>query len=524
MANDPNPPILISGAGPTGLYLALILTTLKVPVMIIDKALTSGTTSRAIVVHARTIEYYSRIPGLAEELISRGMKVGCLNFRREGIIRGSVPVGEIGTGVSRYPFILTIPQDVHEYILEEKLASMGVKVRRGVTLISAEEVDDKVNIKLQDTTGTEELIKANYVAGCDGAHSAVRHAAGLKMEGGTYAGRFFVADVDAEGEKSWHSVNICTAGSGFCIFIPLRRVGGARIIGTVPKDLEDREEDISFEDVRASVLRNTKLEVTKVQWFATYKVHHRLADKFRLGKFFLLGDAGHLHSPAGGQGMNTGLGDSANLAWKVVEAIRNPSNPAIDELLDTYEAERRSFAKLLVATTDQAFTTITNTGIPGWFVRSVVMPIIAPFAVRNIPGVPLMMFMRVSQTAITYRGLSSLAENKSKIATANTVQAGDRLPWVKIDDEMDNYKKLESHWWQAHVYGDIIEEVKKELSTKEDLPLYTSPWEGTNAEAQGLRKDAIYLVRPDGHIGMVCDATEVGLLKEYLERWGIALQ
>src|SRR5262249_45372327 len=201
---------------------------------------------------------------------------------------------------------------------------------------------------------------------------------------------------------------------------PLKTDGRARLVGTVRDDAASRHEDLAWHDVSTRVIGWMRIDVARVNWFSTYRVHHRVAARFRAGRAFLLGDAAHVHSPVGGQGMNTGIGDAVNLAWKLAAVLRGAADPAI---LDTYETERIAFARRLVATTDEAFTGVTSSGALARALRLHIVPWVIPalFAFRPLRRV---MFRTVSQASVHYRG-SALSQGR-----AGRIQGGDRLPWV----------------------------------------------------------------------------------------------
>jgi hypothetical protein len=244
-----------------------------------------------------------------------------------------------------------------------------------------------------------------------------------------------------------------------------------------------------------------------VNWFSQYRVHHRVADHFREGRVFLAGDAGHVHSPAGGQGMNTGIGDAVNLAWKLAEVVGGRASPA---LLDSYEAERIPFARSLVRTTDRIFEAVVGPGLFSRLVRSVFAPIILPLALR-FKAARRAQFRLVSQTRIAYR------ESPLSDGSAGDVHAGDRLPWV---EGIVNFAPLRSLDWQVHVYG-TASAALLEFAASFELPLHEWPWTPA-ARGAGLGRDALYLVRPDGHIGFAREGQDVEALRAYLGRFGIA--
>jgi FAD binding domain len=245
-----------------------------------------------------------------------------------------------------------------------------------------------------------------------------------------------------------------------------------------------------------------------VHWFSTYHVHHRVADRFREGRAFLLGDAAHIHSPVGGQGMNTGIGDAVNLAWKIAAVL---NGRARHSLLETYEPERIAFARRLVATTDQAFTGVTSTGAVARLVRLDVVPAVIPMIFR-LPATRRFMFRTVSQTALNYRG-SRLSEGR-----AGAVQGGDRLPWVSVASnraDEDNFTPLTSLNWQMHVYGDAAPEIQA-VCERRKLPLHIFPWR-PGVERTGVRPNAVYLVRPDGYVALADSQGRATAVASYLD-------
>ena len=249
-----------------------------------------------------------------------------------------------------------------------------------------------------------------------------------------------------------------------------------------------------------------RIDVERVNWFSTYHVYHRVADHFRKGRAFVLGDAAHIHSPVGGQGMNTGIGDAINLAWKLAAVLKGRADAS---LLDSYEPERIAFARRLVATTDRAFTGVTSPGAIARRVRMQIVPLLLPLLSR-LKAVRRFMFRTVSQTAVNYRG-SSLSEGR-----VGAVHGGDRLPWVKTDDGVkDNFISLTSLDWQVHVYGDAPTEIRA-LCEERKLPLHVFPWR-PEMDRSGLQRDAVYLVRPDGYVATAASERGAAAVTSYLE-------
>jgi len=246
--------------------------------------------------------------------------------------------------------------------------------------------------------------------------------------------------------------------------------------------------------------------VTQVNWFSIYRVHHRVADKFRVGRAFLVGDAGHIHSPAGGQGMNTGIGDAINLGWKIAHVLQNRADAS---LLDTYEPERIGFARSLVSTTDRAFTGLVGEGVVGEFTRKIVAPLVFGVVTRFRLGRHAI-FRTISQMRVHYPD-SPLSQG-----TAADVRGGDRLPWMG-DDAQDNFEPLRSLDWQAHVYGEVGKDM--ETACRElHLPLHAFAFTDNTKDA-GLKRNALYVVRPDGYIALASFEQSASKLRTFVEQF-----
>jgi hypothetical protein len=282
-----------------------------------------------------------------------------------------------------------------------------------------------------------------------------------------------------------------------------------RLIGLVPPEVSDGR-SLTFEDLRGHIEALIDVRVTHVNWFSTYRVHHRVAERFRHGRAFLAGDAGHIHSPAGGQGMNTGIGDAINLGWKLANVIQTRADHS---LLDTYEPERIGFARSLVSTTDRAFTGMVASGLTGELARKIIAPLIFSVATRFSLSRHAI-FRTVSQTKIHY------PESPLSQGTAGQVHAGDRLPWNADLENTNNFASLRSLEWQAHVYGDVRQELQ--LACGElNLPLHRFAW-NKGADEAGFERDACYLVRPDGYVGLALPRQSEADLRAYVKRWKLS--
>jgi 2-polyprenyl-6-methoxyphenol hydroxylase-like FAD-dependent oxidoreductase len=494
--------VLVAGAGPTGLVLALWLARAGVRPRIIEKNGGPGQASRAMAVQARTLEFYHQL-GIADGVVAAGLKMGGGRFWDRGRLAARFELGDIGAGISPFPFVLSYPQDDHERFLLDRLREAGVEVEWGTALVDFDETNDRVRARLRTAAGEAEADFA-YLCGCDGAHSTVRHGLKLGFPGGIYENRFYVADIAGEGWSPDGYVNVSLGADAFCLGFPVRRPGMVRVIGVLPRDLAART-DLTYADVRPTVERLVGLRDTRENWFSTYRVSHRVAERFRAGRVFVAGDAGHVHSPAGGQGMNTGIGDAVNLAWKLAAVLRGAATPA---LLDTYEPERLRFARTLVASTDRVFSFMVGGGLRGWAMRRVFMPRVMPVAVR-FAAVRRAMFRLIAQTRIEYR------PSPLSAGGAGRVRAGDRLPWLPT---ADNFAPLTARDWQVHVYGEVGPALRN-VAAGAGIPVHRFAWAAA-VRRTGLARDAVYLVRPDGYVGFAGSQHSLDGLKAYLTRFG----
>lgn len=495
--------VLVVGAGPTGLVLAYLLARMGVRVRIVDEARGPGETSRALVLQARTLELYRQL-GLADRVVQAGVRVTAVNLWARGRKAAHVEFGGLGAIDSPYPFAVIFPQDEHERFLVERLAALGVEVERRVRLSDFRQEAEGIVAQIEATT-----CRATFLAGCDGARSTVREKLGLGFPGGTYEHLFYVADVEAGGPLADGELHVSFDESDFAALFPLAGAGRVRLIGTIRPEQEQAAERLGWNDVSPRLLRQLRVDVRHVNWFSTYHVHHRVAERFRNGRAFLLGDAAHIHSPVGGQGMNTGIGDAVNLAWKLAAAVRGRAPLS---LLDSYEPERIGFARRLVATTDRVFEMATRSGPLAAAFRVQLLPRIVGVAFRS-RAVRRLLYRTVSQTAIDYRGSELGAGHAGRIA------GGDRLPWVSPGP--DNFGPLASLDWQVHVYGHASAALADTCRAR-GLPLHVFPW---NADAQrvGLAREALYLVRPDGYVGLADAAAHPAALEHYLDARGLRL-
>lgn len=488
--------VLIVGAGPTGLVLAIALARRGVVVRVIDKNSGPGQASRAMAVHARTLEFYRQL-GFAEALINQGIEIDAIHLREHGEDIAQLPLKDIGAGLSPYPFVLAFPQDEHERFLVAQLQAEGVEVEWNTELESFTQDEWGVRAVLEQN-GERIACSSAYLCGCDGARSRVRESLRTDFSGGTYNHLYYVADVQTDGPANRNLLAHLGANT-FALMLPVRSRGMQRLIGIMP---EGAPAEPDFDTIRPVLEPLLGIRVTQVNWFSTYRVHHRVAARFRVDRCFIAGDAAHIHSPAGGQGMNTGIGDAINLAWKLAHVLQGRADAA---LLDTYESERVVFARKLVATTDRAFQLIVSQGTGGQLLRSWLLPHVFP-VLSGFAAARRTLFRTLSQVMIHY------PDSPLSAGRAGEVIGGDRLPWVP-----DNFHALQTLDWQLHVYGKT-DPVLAAAAQAMRLPLHAWPWTDAAAHA-GLLENAAYLVRPDMHVALALPRQEVDVLRELAARF-----
>jgi 2-polyprenyl-6-methoxyphenol hydroxylase-like FAD-dependent oxidoreductase len=502
--------------------LALWLARLGINIRIIDKNPYPAAHSRAVAVQARTLEFYSQL-GFANDLVDHGYRVPALDLWVAGRRVAHAPFGDFGAGLSPFPFALVFPQDEHEPLLIRHLAELGVHVERPAELLSfsgsSNPPDKPITARLRLPDGSEQTCRCAFLAGCDGARSIVRQSLNIGFPGGEYTHLFYVADVRASGPVANGELHVALDDTDFLAIFPLDGKSKLRLVGTIRTELAEQAEqnhsELSWNDVSKRVMDWLRIDVQQVNWFSTYRVHHRVAEHFRGGRAFLLGDAAHIHSPVGGQGMNTGIGDAVNLSWKLANVLRSRAPASI---LDSYEPERIAFARRLVSTTDQAFTAVTSNGDLARLVRLHIVPYLIP-TVFSSHAARRFLFRTVSQTAINYRQ-SDLSQGRT-----GKLHAGDRLPWLQLvtgpkNPHVDNFAPLASLAWQVHIYSTWVCPDISRLGKQRGFAFHVLPWQPEFARS-GVRENAAYLIRPDGYIAFADPAAKARTLAAYLDAHGL---
>jgi 2-polyprenyl-6-methoxyphenol hydroxylase-like FAD-dependent oxidoreductase len=510
--------VLIVGGGPTGLMIANQLGRRGVRAMIVDRHSGPAQQTRAMAVHARTLEIYSKL-GIAGAALDLGKRGGAANMWAGGKLRARIPIGDMGKSLSPFPFVLMLGQDDNERIMGERLHDWHLTVQWNTELTSVEQSADGVTTTLRNPDGTTKTVTAAYVAGCDGGKSTVRERSGITFPGAPYEHVFFVADTEATGSMVPDELNVYLLRDGFHLFFPMRGSDRWRVIGILPLHLRGKH-DVTFEETVPFLQKEAgaRLAFKRCSWFSTYRIHHRCAEHFRKGRCFLLGDAAHVHSPMGGQGMNTGLQDAYNLAWKLAFVI---SGKAQATLLDSYEAERLPVARRLLATTDRAFTLVVSDSWIAGVLRTRIVARIAAFAM-TLSHVRKLAFLTISQIGIRYPA-SPLSCTLAGVPR-DAPQAGDRFPWLRLkmsasDPVEDLFERLDDTRFNLLVFGQPASpEGVTELLHVHAIP--DDPHNSQELARAHIPVTSFYLLRPDGHVGLAGTRLGPDAVTRYLSERG----
>ncbi len=509
--------VIIIGAGPTGLSLACQLVRYGIDFVIIEKNESVTPYSKAIGVHARTLEIYEQI-GLAQKAVEQGAIAGKVRLLAGGEVRGELDLADIGEGLSPYPYMLVYEQSKNERLLYEYLQSHRKEVLWKTTLESFSQNDSGVTAQVKTFDGASQTIEAKYLVGCDGAKSSVRHALGLEFAGSTFERVFYVADAQVDWKFSHDALHICLNEDSLLLFFPLKGDKRYRIVGNFPKGFSKDDGDILYEEIERHIKQEAKLEldIHDVKWFSTYKVHTRHVSKFSAGRCFLAGDSAHVHTPAGGQGMNTGIQDGYNLAWKIALVLQGKAD---EKLLQTYNEERLENAKHLLQTTDRLFQFGAGSEWFLAFLRTNILPSVAKY-ILSLEMVKHFVFPLISQIGINYRhgSLSRHAGDENF-----KIKAGDRMPYFQIDGK-SIYDKLHQPKFHLLFFSDIhsdFQSLKTELEMEyaEEVDFNFVPLNTQTARIFGADKSFNVLLRPDNYIGFISQETSSGELRSYLNKF-----
>ncbi len=515
--------VLIIGAGPTGLMAASQLRRYGVDVTIIDKKTGPTKESRALVLHARSLEIYEQM-GIVEEALKGGEIIQKVQFLVKRKKVQDLPLGKLGEGLSPFPFLLIFEQSKNEDLLYSYFKENESDVLWNTEMISIKanpkSEDSEKNSKIIATVKTKnekQTIEAEYVIAADGAKSTVRDALNIQFKGDSYEHIFYVADTSLDWKWGHEHLSIYLFNQSFLGLIPMKGKNRFRAIGILPVSYQN-EHPNSFEEIVPHIEKqvNFPLNFSDTTWFSVYRLHHRCMETFRYGNVFFVGDAAHIHSPAGGQGMNTGLQDAYNLAWKLGLFVNGFAN---EDLLNTYEQERLPVAQKLIASTDRAFAIVTSTKWYNRFLRMRFLPLISSILLK-FKRVRLRSFRNVSQIGIRYIS-SDLTVNRVKKPLA--VKAGERLPYLVLNNNKSLYELLKDPLFHVLVFA-----TTKETNSNTDVTELENDFR-KGVKVIDLSKEekimkqlkindlTVIVVRPDNYIGLITDEG-IKVVRDYLKK------
>jgi len=483
--------VVIVGAGPTGLSLATQLLRYQIDFIIIEKNEKTTPFSKALVVQARTLEILNEL-GLAQRAIYEGRITTALNLFHRGKQKAAVNIAGLGNGLSAFPYALSLEQSKTEKLLVEYLSGNGHSVFWNAEFIRFERKKKNLLIYYKDLNQEEQIIEALYLVGCDGAGSLVRHQMDILLEGDTVPKIFYVADVKLQSPViDKNELYIFLIKKGFILFFPMEGEGHYRIVGILP-DKTDENEQFKFIDIENSIKSEVEvpLHFDNVSWFSTYRVHSRKAGTFMSENCFIAGDAAHIHTPAGGQGMNTGIQDAYNLAWKMAFSIRYNASPLV---LESYSSERVENARHLLQTTDRMFDIMAGTNKFWNFVRLKIFPNIVHFVLRN-GKLNRRIFPLISDIGIAYP--HSQLTIKSSVGK---IRAGDRMPYFEFSDGSKIFDYLSEPCFKILYFGNDRKD-PFELFKNQKFKTANHQFSEIPESIFRKNKDFYILLRPDNHI------------------------
>jgi 2-polyprenyl-6-methoxyphenol hydroxylase-like FAD-dependent oxidoreductase len=542
-ASQNAPAVLVVGAGPTGLMMALNLTRHGIPCRIIDKLPHASTTSKALGVQSRTLEVFDQL-GLAEAALAHGLQEHAMNIYADGQRIMRVSFEELH---GPYPFILTLPQSQTEHLLGSHLEQMGVPIERQIELIDLSQTEQTVTATLRHADGHEETLTTAWLIGCDGAHSTARHILNVPFTGSAYPEAFALADIKLDWPLPDTELHLFLQHDGILAAFPMQGGRYRLIVETAIQASDTPLPEPTLEDIQRYLNKFAPAGsvASDPLWLAPFRTHLRQAEHSRLGRVFLVGDAAHIHSPAGGQGMNTGLQDAHNLAWKLA-LVQTGSAP--DSLLDTYESERHPVAESVLRTSDMILKMATLRSPITQQIRNRIIPLLV-----QQDFIQQRMTAQIAELNINYRKSPIVAEHHQSLLNlgqrASGPHAGDRAPeagplaradgtptrlfellrapkhtlllLADAEHEDDTWQRLTilAETINAH-YGQHINTYL--VTTNAHAPASAAPGVTILLDSQlALRQqygpgESLYLIRPDGYIGYRSSSADTLALQSYL--------
>lgn len=515
--------VLIAGAGPAGLMMACQLALHKVTFRIIDKNESPSVSSGALILQARSLEIFEQMH-IAGKALNEGIIARNLNLLIQGKKITSIAIHNMGDGLSQFPFMLMLEQSKTEKLLLNFIADHGFIVERGKLLNRFHQENGEVSSEVVLANGDKQMIQSKYIIAADGYHSDVRNYLHIPFPGKTYSKPLFILDCKPKIDLVNDEISFALSGSSVAGFFPL--VGSRwRIDGTFPRKVKYQKNDI-VHLIKNNIRDWTKMDIQlqDPEWFSVFHSHQQYAEKIRVQNCFLIGDAAHVNSPVGAQGMNTGLQDAYNLAWKLAFVLKHKANP---EILNTYSTERLGITKGFAHYADIVFRLLASHNGLIIFFRMHVLGLFLKWLFQLVgkrKTFQQLFFKSISQTNFHYHNSLLTFANSESSFKSGAPKPGDQLPFLEIfhdEKKFKNYNELDATRFTLLVFANDLKKGFVDIAKKFPISvgLFPQKHETLKAyEVMGISISGYYLVRPDMHIALRSDTLDPFHLNNYLNQ------
>jgi 2-polyprenyl-6-methoxyphenol hydroxylase-like FAD-dependent oxidoreductase len=515
--------VLIVGAGPTGLMMACQLAVQQISFRIIDKNTVSSQNSGALIVQARTLEIFEQL-GIADNAIKEGIVADRIDILYNAKKITGTSIKSIGGNLSQFPFLLMLEQSKTEKLLLKFLEERGCYVERNIQFKRFTEHKDRVITDVIMPDGSGQTILSKFIIGADGSKSAIRNFLNIPFTGKTYARPIFILDCGAISEINSAAITFAFSNTSVAGFFPLGNQRW-RVDGSFPVRVK-KSKIITLETVTKGLQNwnNLNFLLHDTEWFSVSHSQQKYAQTIRIGNCFLVGDSAHVNTPVGAQGMNTGLQDAHNLAWKLAFVLKQKANP---KLLDSYSTERMGISKGFARYADTVFKLVTNTNIAIQLFRTFALKMyfkrIFP-KLENKEKSRLKFFKAISQIDIHYKPGSGSYKDVEKLFLQGSPKPGYRFPYVEFilnNKSTNSHQILDASGYTLLLLAEELSPEIKSISEKYNLAVVMVkhlPETDKIYTSLGITNTGYYLIRPDMYIGLRSATSVTKNLIRYLDQ------